>query len=159
MTQVIQQSLILTVLRQVSPDRLQRAVNVFVESEASITLTRTTDTEIRALVRHGEDREYGVTLTETSVFCSCRDALYRGQICKHATLLALRVLRTNSTTREITQTIHLVSQEGVALCGIQCPSRFWKWPYWPEMKWKESCADCEKIRRQPVPVKSLTVAK
>ncbi len=94
MTQSIHQSLMLNVLRQVSPDRLQRAVSDLVENAASITLTRTTDTEIRALVRNGEGHEYGVTLTETGVFCSCRDALYRGQTCKHATILALTVLRT-----------------------------------------------------------------
>ena len=101
MTHSIQQSVMFNVLRQVSPDRLQRAVNALVENSASVTLTRTTDTEIRALVRNGEGHEYGVTLTETGVFCSCRDALYRGQICKHATLLALTVFRTAPTTSEV----------------------------------------------------------
>ena len=108
MTQAVHQSLILNVLRQVSLDRLQRAVNVVVENTASITLTRTTDTEIRALVCNGEGREYGVTLTEASIFCSCRDALYRGQACKHATVLALSVLRTVPKEKEVTRTIHLM---------------------------------------------------
>ena len=121
MTHSIQQSVMVNVLRQVSPDRLQRAVNALVENAASVTLTRTTDTEIRALVRNGEDHEYGVTLTETGVFCSCRDALYRGQACKHATILALTVLRTAPTRREILRTIHLLSHEGLALCGVPHP--------------------------------------
>jgi len=35
-----------------------------------------------------------VTLTETGSFCNCPDALYRGVTCKHATVVALSVLRT-----------------------------------------------------------------
>jgi len=156
MTQSIQQSLILNVLRQVSLDRLQRAVNAVVENTASITLTRTTDTEIRALVCNGEGREYGVTLTETGIFCSCRDALYRGQVCKHTTVLALTVLRGEVKEAKSTRTIHLLSQEGVALCGMERPLHVWKWPYWPEKAWKESCTDCEKLRLQPVLSKTHT---
>ncbi len=61
-----------------------------------MTLTRQTEAEIRALVKNGEGKEYGVTLTEAGVFCSCPDALYRGSVCKHATTLALAVLRGES---------------------------------------------------------------
>ena len=147
MTHILQQSLIMNVLRQVSPERLQRAVNAFVENTPSVTLTRTTDTEIRALVRNGEDHEYGVTLTETGVFCSCRDALYRGQVCKHAAVLALSVLRTVPTTSEVPRTIHLLSREGVPLCRVLHPLHVWRWPYWPETAWQESCAQCEARRR------------
>ena len=147
MTHSIQQSVMFNVLRQVSPDRLQRAVNALVENSASVTLTRTTDTEIRALVRNGEGHEYGVTLTETGVFCSCRDALYRGQTCKHATILALTVLRTAPTTGEVPRTIHLLSRDGVPLCGVLHPLHVWRWPYWPETAWQESCAQCEARRR------------
>lgn len=149
MTQSIYQSLMFNVLRQVSLDRLQRAVNAVVENTASVTLTRTTDTEIRALVRNGEGHEYGVTLTEASVFCSCRDALYRGQVCKHATLLALMLLRTIPPTKEVPRTIHLLSREGVPLCGVLHPLHVWRWPYWPETAWQESCGQCEAIRTHP----------
>ena len=62
MTQSIHQSLMFNVLRQVSLDRLQRAVAALVEKTTRITLTRTTAIEIRALVRNGEESEYGVTL-------------------------------------------------------------------------------------------------
>jgi uncharacterized Zn finger protein len=86
--------LVLTVLQQVSTERLQRSVAVFAEATLTITVARQTETEIRALVRNGEGKEYGVTLTQTGAFCSCPDALYRAAICKHATVLALTVLRT-----------------------------------------------------------------
>ena len=121
-----------------------------------MTLTRQTEAEIRALVKNGEGKEYGVTLTEAGVFCSCPDALYRGSICKHATTLALAVLRGEVKEAKSTRTIHLVSQEGIALCGCSVLSHVWKWPYWPETAWKESCADCEKVRQQPVLSKTNT---
>jgi hypothetical protein len=149
MPRSIPHSLILNVLQQVAPDRLQRAVTELVKNAASITCTRTTETEIRALVRNGEGHEYGVALTETSVFCSCRDALYRGQVCKHAAVLALTVLRTAPTTSEVTRTIHLLSRDGLTLCGADVARHRWQWPYWPETAWQESCAQCEARRRLP----------
>src|SRR2546425_6444275 len=84
--------LVLTVLQHVSTDRLQRAVNALVDGSLTVTLTRQTEVEIRALVKNG-DKEYGVTLTTTGVFCSCPDTMYRGVTCKHAAVLALSVLR------------------------------------------------------------------
>ena len=85
--------LVLTVLQHVSTDRLQRAVNTLVEGSLTVTFTRQTEAEIRALAKYGEGQEYGVTLTAASAFCSCPDALYRGVTCKHATAVALDVLR------------------------------------------------------------------
>src|SRR2546425_12178919 len=85
--------LVLTVLQHVSTDRLQRAVTALAEGSLTVTLTRQTEAEIRALVKNGEGKEYGCTLTEAGAFCSCPDALYRGVTCKHATVLALSVLR------------------------------------------------------------------
>src|SRR2546425_4630520 len=84
--------LVLTVLQHVSTDRLQRAVTALVDRSLTVTLTRQTEVEIRALVKNG-DKEYGVTLTTTGVFCSCADSMYRGTTCKHAAVLALSVLR------------------------------------------------------------------
>ena len=84
---------VLTVLQRVSPDRLQKAVNAFVEGSITITITRQTPTEIRALVKTHAGQQYGVALTEAGVFCSCLDSLYRGSVCKHATALARAVLR------------------------------------------------------------------
>ena len=49
------------------------------------------------LVNNGEGTEYGVTITDGAITCSCRDALYRGVVCKHAVALALFTLRTPQT--------------------------------------------------------------
>jgi uncharacterized Zn finger protein len=92
--------LVLTVLQQVSIERLQKAVTLLAEGSVTVTLTRQTETEIRALVKNGEGKEYGVTLTETAAFCSCPDALYRGVPCKHDALLALSVLRGSQAAAE-----------------------------------------------------------
>ena len=89
--------LVLAVLQHVSTDRLQRAVNALVDGSLTVTLTRQTEAEIRALVKNGEGKEYGVTLAEAGAFCSCSDALYRGVTCKHATIVALSVLRAPQT--------------------------------------------------------------
>ncbi len=91
--------LVLGVLQHVTTDRLQRAVTALADSSLTVALTRQTEAEIRALVKNGEGKEYGVTLTETGVFCSCPDALYRGVTCKHATVLALSVLRSSSSDK------------------------------------------------------------
>ena len=87
-------ALVLNVLQHVTTDRLQRAINALAEGSVTVTLTWRTEAEIRALMQNGEgSKEYGVTLTETLTTCSCPDALYRGVICKHATVLALSMLR------------------------------------------------------------------
>jgi len=87
--------LALTVLKTVSPDRLQKATTALMDS--SITLTRQTEGEIRALVKNGEGKEYGVTIIDGAITCSCRDALYRGVVCKHAVAVALYTIRTSQT--------------------------------------------------------------
>ena len=70
--------IVLTVLQHVTVDRLQKAVTALAKGSLTMTLTRQTEDEIRALVKNGESKEYGVVLTEAQVFCSCPDALYRG---------------------------------------------------------------------------------
>jgi hypothetical protein len=87
-------TLVLTVLQHVTVERLQKAVTALSDRSLTLTLTRQTEAEIRALVKNGEGKEYGVTLTEAGTFCSYPDALYRGITCKHATVLALTILRT-----------------------------------------------------------------
>src|SRR5712692_10703439 len=90
----IAQPLVLSALQHVFTDRLGRAVEALAAGTMTVTLTRQTEMEIRALVKNGEGKEYGVTLTETGAFCSCPGALYRGVTCKHAPVVALSVLRT-----------------------------------------------------------------
>jgi uncharacterized Zn finger protein len=86
-------SLVLSVLQHVPTDRLQKAINALAEGSMSVILTRTTETEIRALVRNGEKHEYSVTITEALTSCSCKNTLYRGGVCKHAVALALYAIR------------------------------------------------------------------
>ena len=112
--------LVLAVLQHVTVDRLQKAVTALAEGSLTMTLTRQTENEIRALVKNGEGKEYGVALTEAQVFCSCPDALYRGSVCKHATTLALAVLRGEVKEAKNPRTIHLAMQEGMTL--LWCPT-------------------------------------
>jgi hypothetical protein len=80
-------------LQRTTPDRFCKAVDSLTDGSLTITLTRHTETEIRALAKNGTGKECGVTLTAAGAFCSCPDALYRGTTCKHAAALALFVLR------------------------------------------------------------------
>ncbi len=66
-----QHSLILSVLQHVTAERLQRAVNALTDSSLLITLTRLSGADIRALVKNGDGKQYGVTLTESVVFPIC----------------------------------------------------------------------------------------
>src|SRR5215217_3158938 len=143
----LQHPFILTVLQQVSTDRLQKAVTALVEGEMSITVTRQTPTEIRALVQNGDGKEYGVTLTGSLTACSCKDSLYRGGICKHGVAVALHVLRTPQpkTAAPAPQfpTFHLMWRDGIVLCGDPQPGRVQVWP-WTEymLTWPEVCPAC-----------------
>ena len=152
---------VLTVLQHVTTDRLQRAVNALADGSMTVTLTRQTEAEIRALVKNGAEREYGVVLTPTLTTCSCKDALYRGVVCKHTVATALHVLRTPQAKREPQpepvrtvappqRTIHLLLDGDRALCGVLNPTRCWRWPHWPETTWPETCTECAAVRTRPV---------
>jgi uncharacterized Zn finger protein len=121
MTQLSQLSLVLTILQQVSSDRLQRAVCGFADGSMTMTITRQSGAEIRALVKNGDKKEYDVTLTESLSACSCRDALYRGVICKHGVAVAFHVLRTPQPKKAAPvpqfPTFHLMWRDGIVLCG------------------------------------------
>ncbi len=127
MTVTTLQSLVLHAVRDVSADRLQRAVCGLADGSLTVTLTRQSDHEIRALVKNGDGKEYGVTLTEILTTCSCKDALYRGGICKHATATALHVLRSPQPKKAAPapqfSTFHLMWRDGIALCGEHYPER------------------------------------
>ena len=145
---------VLTVLQHVSTDRLQRAVNAFADGSMTVTLTRQTEAEIRALVRNGEGKEYGVTLTDALTTCSCKDSLYRGVICKHAVAVALQVLRAPQPKKEAPVSsppmVHLLWRDGVVRCGASHPERFWLWPWTDYMlTWPEACPACVAAYKQP----------
>jgi hypothetical protein len=192
-------ALILAALREITPDRLQKAVCGLADGSLTITLTRQTEAEIRGLVKNGDGKEYGVTLTQGSTFCSCKDALYRGVTCKHAVATALYALRqpecaecgttpakmNDNAQRPLCRScweereeqacradrpgvaqdwpapIHMLSENGRALCGEQAPERSWQPGYWPtELDcWPEACAACERARRRPAVRPDLSLIK
>jgi len=147
-------SLVLTAVQQVSPDRLQKAVCGLADGSLTVTLMRQSATEIRALVKNGNGAEYGVTLTASLTTCSCKDALYRGGVCKHAVAVALQVLRTPLPKKEapvsLPPVFHLMWRDGLVVCGEPQPDRFWLYPWTDYMvTWPEACPACVAAYKQP----------
>ena|SRR2546423_185459 len=114
---------LLAILRESTPERHQKAVHGLRDGTLTVSLTRQTDAEIRALVRNGDGIEYGVTLTEHGACCSCKDALYRGAICKHALAVCISRLQQNNPAED---RIHLMWSDGHILCGATAVKRFWQ---------------------------------
>src|SRR5713226_8287223 len=83
-----------TILAKVEAGRLQKAVEGLVSSAYAITVAYQGENEVRGFVKNGDGIEYGVSLGADGTFCSCKDAIYRKGICKHAVALALHVIRT-----------------------------------------------------------------
>ena len=104
-------------------DRQRKAIEGLADGSLTVTLTRQTEAEIRALVKNGDGIEYGVTLTEAGTFCSCKDALYRAATCKHALAACLFCLHQYETTDD---RIHLMWRSGEILCGVATAQRFWR---------------------------------
>ncbi len=154
MTPVSLQALILSAVRDVSTDRLQRAICGLADGTLTVTLTRHADTEIRALVKNGDGKEYGVTLIEALTTCSCKDALYRGGICKHGVAVALYVLRTTQPQKAALAPqfpmFHLMWRDGIVLCGAHHPERVQVWPWTGTLlTWPEVCPSCVTVYKQP----------
>lgn len=152
MTQFAIHSLVLSAVRDLSPGRLQKAVCGLADGSLMINLTRSTDNQVRALVKNGDGIEYGVTLTEALTTCSCKDALYHGVVCNHAIAVALHVLRTYVAKEQPieTQPYHLMWRGGVVLCGAPANLRVWVWPWTDYMlTWPEACPACVAVYKQP----------
>jgi hypothetical protein len=81
------------ILAKVEAGRLQKAIEGLVSGTSTVTVSQQSEQEIRGFVANGDGKEYGVVLSEGQSFCSCRDAMYRKGICKHAVALALYALR------------------------------------------------------------------
>src|SRR5215208_6751072 len=149
-----QPAFLLYPLQQVSTTRLQRAVNALANGSMSVTLTRQGHSEVRAWVTCGGSVRYGVTLTPSLAFCSCKDALYRGVVCKHAVVVALHVLRTPPPKTEAPAPqfpmFHLMWRDGIVLCGNPQPGRVQVWP-WTEymLTWPEVCSLCVTTYKHP----------
>ena len=121
-----------------------------------VTPTRLTETDLRAIVTNGDGKEYGVTLTESLTTCSCKDALYRGGVCKHVVAVALHVLRTPEQKKEapvvVAPVSHLMWRDGLVVCGEADPDakhdNVWVWPWTDAMlMWPEACPACGRIYR------------
>jgi hypothetical protein len=81
------------VLRHADPERLQRGC-LLLDLESGITpLLHADGPDVRAFVPGLGGSSYAVVLTPRGSYCSCKDAMYRATICKHAVLLALLALR------------------------------------------------------------------
>lgn len=149
-------SLVLTAVQNVAADRLQNAVCGLADGSMIVTLTRQSDVEIWALVKNGDGKEYGVTLTESLSTCSCKDALYRGTVCKHAVAVALHVLHTLPSQKAAPApqfpTFHLMWCDGLVLCGEHHPERVQVWPWTQGMLgWPEVCPACVTAYQHPKP--------
>lgn len=147
-------SLVLHAVQEVSSDRLQKAVCGLADGTFTVTLTRQSDADIRALVKNGDGKEYGVTLTESLIACSCKDALYRGGICKHGVAVALYVLRTPQPKKETPAPqfpmFHLMWRDGLVLCGDPHAERVQMWPWTQGMlAWPEVCPACVRSYNHP----------
>ena len=117
-------SYILSTLRASTPERHQLAVKGLRDGTFTITIAYRTDSEIRALVKNGDGIEYGVNLSDHGNFCSCKDALYRGTVCKHQIALCVFVLQQSEQAQD---RVHLMFPDGTAaLCGEQKPRRIWQ---------------------------------
>lgn len=82
-----------TVLARVEAQRFFKAAEGLRKGTYRTIVTLQTEEEVRGLVKRGNEKEYGCTITAAGAFCSCPDALYRGMICKHVVTLALWVIR------------------------------------------------------------------
>jgi predicted nucleic acid-binding Zn finger protein len=88
------------ILATVEKTRLQKAVDGLVNGSYSITLASQSESEIRGFVANGDGKEYGVVISEGQAFCSCKDAMYRKGICKHAVALSLYAIRNPQEQQE-----------------------------------------------------------
>jgi hypothetical protein len=64
-----------------------------------------------------------VTFTEHDHFCSCKDALFRGSVCKHQLAVCISCLQ---QVEPVQDKIHLMFDDGTILCGEKNPRRFWQ---------------------------------
>jgi hypothetical protein len=101
---------ILSVLQNTSIERLQRAVTAITDNSLNVTFTRLSGADMRALVKNGDGKEYGVSIVGNTTTCSCPDALYRGVSCKHAIAVALFALSIPRTPDTASQSLVSVSQ-------------------------------------------------
>src|SRR5215813_14443190 len=126
---------LLSTLREVTPDRPNRAVQGLRDHTLTVTLVKQSDAEIRAIVRNGEAKEYRVIINDAGALCSCPDAFYRGP-CKHVAAVCIAQLQQHQAHGTL---IHLMHDNGVVLCGEASPRRFWLRWTWNALNWSDVC--------------------
>ena len=93
---------ITTVLAKVEENRLARGMKGLASGAYDVRVTHQGEKEIRGYVKNGDGGEYGVVLSETGAFCSCKDAMYRRVICKHSIALGLFCLARSQPPQRLT---------------------------------------------------------
>lgn len=82
-----------SILAKVEAGRLARAAEGYARGAYAITLASQSETVIHGFVTNGAGKRYEASLIEGQAFCECPDSTFRHSICKHATVLALHVIR------------------------------------------------------------------
>jgi predicted nucleic acid-binding Zn finger protein len=137
---------ILATLREVTPDRHNRAVQGLRDHSLTVTLVKQSDAEIRALVHNGEQKEYRVIINDAGTICSCPDAFYHRGPCKHVAAVSLFCLQQNDLAKD---RIHLMWSNGQTLCGEQHPQRYWlNWTL-NALNWPDVCTACVHVWTHP----------
>src|SRR5256885_2306388 len=114
---------LLAILRESTPDRHQKAVRGLADGSLTVTITRQTEAEIRAIVKNGSGTEYRCILSDDHSVCSCGDAFYHGATCKHLLAVCISHLQQNDPAAD---RIHLMWSDGHILCGATEAKRFWQ---------------------------------
>jgi predicted nucleic acid-binding Zn finger protein len=128
---------LLSTLREVTPDRHNRAVQGLRDHTLTVTLVKQTDAEIRALVRNGDAKEYRIIINDTGSLCSCPDAFYHRGPCKHVAAVCVTALQPKADN-----SIHLQWDSGVILCGESNPRRYWQRWTLNALSWPDVCPQC-----------------
>ena len=135
---------LLSTLREVTPDRHNRAVQGLRDHTLAVTLVRQDDAEIRAQVRNGDAREYRVIINDAGALCSCPDAFYHRGPCKHVAAVCVTVLQPKTDN-----SIHLLWDSGTILCGATDVKRFWQRWTWNALNWPDVCPQCVTVWTHP----------
>jgi hypothetical protein len=99
------------VLSKVEEARFHKAVEGMRSGVYDVTITLRSEEEVRGFVKTIWGTVYGCTLTTAGAFCSCPDALYRGNICKHAVMLALSAIRNPVSLQPLSEAESLMTSE------------------------------------------------
>jgi len=137
---------LLSTLREVSPDRHNRAVQGLRDHSLTVTLVKQSDAEIRALVKNGSGIERRVIINDQYAACSCEDFFHRKATCKHLLAVCISCLQ----QPEQDNRIHLMRDTGHILCGATAVKRFWQNWSLNALNWNDLvCPACVHVWTHP----------